>query len=66
MVHLAVKYAKFYMTQGHKDVQMTYTKYHENAVNYLKLTTVNELVQTHRVNQNAFEALLRAFSLVSD
>lgn len=43
---------------------MTYQKYLELASTYLKLTTVNELLQTFRVNSQISEALLKTLAML--
>src|SRR3569833_1422138 len=65
LLHLSLNYAKFYSTSGTKDTMQTFEKMLENAKTFLKLSTINELVQTFRVNHFVLQALLKAFSFLS-
>mmetsp|Transcript_23454 Transcript_23454/g.23103 ORF Transcript_23454/g.23103 Transcript_23454/m.23103 type:complete len:210 (-) Transcript_23454:217-846(-) len=66
MIFMSLKYSLFLKEQVTKDLQTTYQQYYDNGVEFLKLSLMNELIQTHRVNPHVLTALLRTFALISE
>src|SRR4051812_3815245 len=59
----AMTYMYAMKNQHAKDYQYTFGKYWEFAMSYLSLSTLNELLQTFRVNDRLLEPLLRVFQI---
>eukprot|EP00349_Pseudokeronopsis_sp_Brazil_P011851 CAMPEP_0202979136 /NCGR_PEP_ID=MMETSP1396-20130829/85365_1 /ASSEMBLY_ACC=CAM_ASM_000872 /TAXON_ID= /ORGANISM="Pseudokeronopsis sp., Strain Brazil" /LENGTH=77 /DNA_ID=CAMNT_0049718419 /DNA_START=595 /DNA_END=828 /DNA_ORIENTATION=+ len=66
MLFTAPQYALFLKDLVPKDLQPTYQRYYENGMEAMKMSVLNELIQTHRVNPNVTTALLKALSLVCE
>ena len=57
----AMSYISVMRTQMSKEYTYAFNKYWEFALAYMKLSTLNELLQTFRVNDAILEPLLRTF-----
>ena len=62
LIFMGLKFSEK-MAQDGKD---QFEKFLENAKEFLNLTTLNEILQTHRVNPFVYTALLRTFAFLSE